>query len=111
MFWSSVSAGIVEQHGGSIGVESTGISGSGSVFFFELNAKERLACEIELYPRTSSERTNLKTSSDMELFDAPIISRRRVLLVDDSALNRKMMLNVISKFTTDVVQVFNMSTI
>lgn len=94
-----VSAGIVEQHNGSIGVLSSGERGSGSVFFLELQATERLNTP------TNSEETQSISASVHSIEDFPIASSFRALVVDDSALNRKMMLNVISKFATEIVQV------
>jgi hypothetical protein len=83
---------IVELHdGGRIWVESEGI-GMGSVFFIELLATSRSQADLDYHLESPRELPlNTCTSSNEDL---PSL---RILVVDDSVTNRKMLVRLLSR--------------
>ena len=109
-----VSAGIIEQMGGQIGLKSRGV-GQGCTFYFEIDASlsldsfeaptEELDMQVDLSVNSVSRQS--------EAIRPEIVPERkysseklgRALVVDDSALTRKLLKNLISEYFEEIVQV------
>jgi hypothetical protein len=117
----SVSSAIVEQHGGKIGVSSTGVRGEGSIFFIELPA-----CAIyQTVPFPDSGQVVTESRAHFSLvtpafledleqdsLPAPIkfCSPRPgkfscAMVVDDSKMNRKMLTQALNPYFDTILQV------
>ena len=108
-----VSKAIVDLHGGRIGVESMGIPGEGSLFYFELPVCPAVAnSSVSLEPgsvtygsltaATAGVENSLTMKSGPEI--SAIWKTSRVLIVDDSSFNRKMMRKVLETYYGEVAE-------
>jgi hypothetical protein len=119
---SAVSNAIVQQHGGKIGVSSSGIRGEGSVFYVELPAfatyrptsiPSSLGGRQALDPTRNSPQTLLEeVEGESSYHELPVKSTNRrvtklkcAVVVDDSKMNRKMMTQVLSPYFQEILQV------
>ena len=112
-----VAHAIIDKHGGVVGVRS--VLGEGSVFHFDLPIIEaRQNIDSENRPRAESMDSSTRTRRDIDVdlstrtarlgslhFHHRKNSRHRALVVDDSQLNRKMVMKVVSKYFDIALQV------
>jgi CheY-like chemotaxis protein len=118
----SVSSAIVEQHGGKIGVSSTGVRGEGSIFFIELPA-----CAIyQTVPFSDSGQVvtesrahfSLVTPAFLEDLEQDSLPAEPIkfcsprpgkfscaMVVDDSKMNRKMLTQALNPYFDTILQV------
>lgn len=103
----TVSKHIIDAHGGEIGVESEG-EGQGSLFYIELplyTGLENKSDEdilIADYSHDHHRRFSPKSPHDVTYFEF-----LRVLIVDDSAYNRKMLHAALDNFFHEVYEASN----
>jgi hypothetical protein len=109
-----VSAGIIEQMGGVIGLQSLGL-GQGCLFYFEIDAtlslddfeapKEELDMQVELSVSSISRYCEVVRPEIAPETKDSNENLSRALVVDDSTLNRKLLKNLIADFFEEIVQV------
>ena len=129
---SLVSNKIIQSHGGSIGVES--ILNEGSTFFFKVAAKYSRVSGADINVEDTGTDTDMTPSSPSLSISKPHTSSapdsvpaglellriegahrshdgdatwplRKALVVDDSIMNRKMMINMIRRYFMSIDQV------
>jgi hypothetical protein len=114
----SVSAAIVKKHGGILGVTSSGIPGEGCVFYIEIDATaldEAAIAATAVDNRLTASSSGVQMSafrtadsfsqqSTLNLLTAGSTSRR-ALVVDDSAMNVKMVSRGIRPYFDTVTEV------
>jgi hypothetical protein len=130
ILYASVSNAIVQQHGGKIGVSSTGIRGEGSVFYVELpafatyqsaslpssssfGAAGSVASRHSHDPtRTSPQTVFEEVEGESSFHELPVRSANRksiklkcALVVDDSKMNRKMLIQALAPYFQEILQV------
>jgi CheY-like chemotaxis protein len=112
-----VSNEIVNRHNGHLGVHSEGIPGEGSVFILELetfptphnltidwiekNNSDGTSTTLDVKEKES---VDLNESNDIQSAEVSRLFFRRALVVDDSVLNRKMVVNVLKEHFSEVIQ-------
>ncbi len=104
-----VTNAIVKRHDGIVGVISSGVPGEGSTFYVELPLSEDVSPDhqqdLSLPPdpkRSQGSRANISTMPKMELAELHLI---RALVVDDSKLNRKMLINGVNEYFDNIIEV------
>eukprot|EP00602_Paraphysomonas_sp_CaronLab_P003234 CAMPEP_0185018422 /NCGR_PEP_ID=MMETSP1103-20130426/1154_1 /TAXON_ID=36769 /ORGANISM="Paraphysomonas bandaiensis, Strain Caron Lab Isolate" /LENGTH=613 /DNA_ID=CAMNT_0027548233 /DNA_START=927 /DNA_END=2768 /DNA_ORIENTATION=- len=100
-----ISKSIVERHNGSIAVHSEGVPGKGCVFSIDLEARTtppRGREVVALSPPREAfvvrQMSEPEASSDNEMSEtdhSKLESGKRALVVDDSPLNRKMLVSIL----------------
>lgn len=92
-----ISKKIVELHGGTVGLNSEGL-GHGCLFYFELPLKHAEVADAALYSSIGSAKVKLQRSRSQESLSLSVqqmgSKTRNLLVVDDSGINRKMMIKV-----------------
>ena len=109
-----VSKAIIDKHGGTMGVISSGISGEGSVFYVELAVSGRSESATSESSGPASEVAESSSTDDAQHSEAkPLVAGpsssiefARALVVDDSALNRRMVRRIISYEVKYIDEVF-----
>ena len=95
-----ISKKIIDLHGGTIGVSSAG-DGMGSTFFFTLPIKEidrpALINAAEVPPHSREDSGHSARVQPMTFKEPAHLNGRKVLVVDDSELIRKMLTNRFEK--------------
>jgi hypothetical protein len=125
-----VSTKIVLSHDGKISVDSTGIAGNGSIFTLELEASSRVLINdpidrfnqcLAIRPEESALLIEQPAVQAPAAAIVPTLTHAnlngnsrnikkrfvRALVVDDSDLNRKMMINVLKRYFSDISEVIN----
>lgn len=105
-----VSKSIVDMHQGVIGVDSEGQEGKGSVFYIELpiiKTPNPLYQDDKCNTAFSSASTSATTKTPSSLSDAMLPSSLRVgriLIVDDSKFNRRMLRKAVVEICDDIIE-------
>eukprot|EP00602_Paraphysomonas_sp_CaronLab_P011252 CAMPEP_0185043538 /NCGR_PEP_ID=MMETSP1103-20130426/42955_1 /TAXON_ID=36769 /ORGANISM="Paraphysomonas bandaiensis, Strain Caron Lab Isolate" /LENGTH=535 /DNA_ID=CAMNT_0027583717 /DNA_START=776 /DNA_END=2383 /DNA_ORIENTATION=+ len=110
-----ISKNIVDMHGGTIGVTSN--PGTGSVFYFQLDCFKQFSsandgrtstANFDVYKfKEFEDSSNLERKSQSSASEPKPTRFGNVLIVDDSAVNRKMVSRMLSSRSTQISQAEN----
>ena len=96
---------LVELHGGHIRVESQGIEGQGSTFFFVLPVEARTASQDELHAHGSNDGDDDNASEEIE--DASVKHGRTILVVEDNHPASELLTHYLAEAGYHVVHAFD----